>query len=147
MLVEHRIDRVLRRGARAELALVSVLLEDAVDLFVREDPDAANWLFGAPLRGAEHSISYRTDPTRLDLFYFDGSFCTTIFEPRRTLDVIGTPNQCGGFDLSDICDYLGTTPRVVRAAALRQYANRADDGQTNFFFDFRSRTIEMEDEQ
>lgn len=44
--VERVIDRVLSRGERGSRALLIAILEDAIDLYVRNNAEAASWIFG-----------------------------------------------------------------------------------------------------
>ena len=49
--VERVVERVLNRGERGARALLVAVLEDAIDLYVRNNAEAAAWIFGETCGG------------------------------------------------------------------------------------------------
>jgi hypothetical protein len=126
------IDLILGRGDRGERALILAVLEDSIDQYCKGCPDASNWIFGEPMNGAEHDVSFSARPQRLDLF--DGDEVLTIEESTGRLDIFGTKSQSAGFDFEDVSAYLNIPAELMRDS-IRRRKKREQSGvvQLNFY--------------
>ena len=133
MDLDRVIDRVLDRGSRGEHALVLAVLEDAIALFIKDCPDAENWIFGEPMNGAEHNVSFINAADQLQVFCDDGEILD-YDRPARKLDLFGTSAQSIGFNIDDVAAYINIPLAVLRKNIMRKKEARKDKArQLNFY--------------